>query len=177
MVKPKKNYSPASKMMHWLAALVIIGLLIVGMVMEEMANGPDKFELMGLHKSFGVVALILLALRIPLRLINPVLPLPGTPAADVLKAKAIKALLYILMFVMPVSGILMSQAGGHPVAMFGLELPSLLAENEELHEIFEAVHGIASKVLIAAILLHVAAALFHHFIKRDDTLKRMSFRK
>jgi len=177
MAKAKKNYSPASKMMHWLMALVIIGLLVVGLVMENMAMGPDKFEVMDWHKSFGVVALLLLFLRIPLRLINPVRPLPEHSKSDVIKAKVVKVLLYVLMFVMPVSGILMSQAGGHSVEMFGWTIPTLIGENEEWNQLAGATHGIASKVLIAAIVLHIAAAVFHKVVRKDDTLKRMSFRK
>ena len=177
MRKGKKNYSPASKMMHWLMAFVIIGLIVVGLILENMAPSPDKFELMDWHKSFGVLALILLVLRIPLRLINPVRPLPEMTSGDILKAKAVKVLLYLLMFVMPVSGILMSQSGGHAVEMFGWMIPTMIGENEQVNEIAGLTHGIASKVLIAAILLHIAAALFHHIVRKDDTMKRMSFRK
>jgi len=173
MRKGGKYYSPATKMMHWLMALIIIGLLVAGTVLENMANGPDKLELMSLHKSFGVLALLLLFLRIPLRIINPVRPLKSMSDADILKAKVVKVLLYLLMLIMPVSGILMVQSAGYSVAMFGWELPAMIGEHAQVNDMAGLVHGIASKILMVVILLHIGAALFHHYIRRDETLRRM----
>ena len=90
-----------------------------------------------------------------------------------IKAKALQGLLYLCMLIMPLSGILMSQAGGHEVALFGLGLPTLMGESKDIHEVLGAVHGITSKVLIVLLLAHIGAALFHHFKLKDDTLKRM----
>ena len=177
MKQPGDQYSIATKVLHWGSALVIFGLLAVGFIMEEMPRGPEKLELIGLHKSFGVLALILILIRIPVRITNPVAPLAGTPRADVIKAKAVQGVLYLLMLVMPLSGIFMSQSAGYPVALFGLELPTLLGKNEGLHEFFEGVHGLAAWALIVVLVAHIGAALLHHFKMKDDTLKRMSFRK
>ncbi|WP_430461898.1 cytochrome b [Thalassolituus sp. LLYu03] len=176
MKQPADQYSLATKLLHWGSALVIFGLLAVGLIMEEMPKGPEKFELMGLHKSFGVLALILILVRIPVRISNPVAPLAGTPRGDVIKAKAVQGILYLLMLIMPLSGLLMSQAGGHPVAFFGLELPMLMDKNEDLHEFFEGVHGTAAWALIVVLVAHIGAALLHHFKMKDDTLKRMSLK-
>ncbi|SIS91485.1 cytochrome b561 [Thalassolituus maritimus] len=173
MRKGGKYYSPATKMVHWLMAIIIIGLLVVGTLLENMANGPEKFELMALHKSVGVLALFLFFLRIPLRIINPVRPVSGVPKSTQMVAGAVKGLLYLSMLLMPVSGILMSQSAGYSVAMFGWEIPTLVAENEQLNEIAGLTHGIVSKVLMALIALHVLGALYHHFIRRDETLRRM----
>ena len=173
MRKGGKYYSPATKMIHWLMAIVIIGLLVVGTLLENMENGPDKFELMSLHKSVGVLALLLFFLRIPLRIINPVRPIDGVPKSTLIAASAVKGLLYLSMLLMPVSGIVMSQSAGYPVAMFGWEIPMLIGENEQVNQIAGLMHGIVSKVLMALIALHVLGALYHHFIRRDDTLRRM----
>lgn len=105
------NYNLPTKLLHWLSALVILGLLAIGMIMEEMPKGPEKWQLYDLHKSFGVIALMLILIRIPVRFKNPVQPLSGTPRGDVIKAKAVQGLLYLSMLLMPISGVVMSQAG------------------------------------------------------------------
>lgn len=168
-----RSYNLISKVIHWGSALLILGLLAVGMTLENMEKGPEKFELLGLHKSFGVLLLIVLVLRFISRFTNPVDALPELSRKDVIKAKALQGLLYLCMLIMPLSGILMSQAGGHEVALFGLGLPTLMGESKGIHEVLGAVHGITSKVLIVLLLAHIGAALFHHFKLKDDTLKRM----
>ncbi|MDK2777959.1 MAG: cytochrome b [Pseudomonadota bacterium] len=171
------EFSLATKLVHWGSALVIFALLAVGLIMEDMPQGQEKLQLIGLHKSFGVVALILILIRIPVRISNPVAPLAGTPRADVVKAKAVQGILYLLMLIMPVSGILMSQSAGYPVALFGLELPQIMGKSEGAHEFFEAVHGLGAWAMILVLLAHIGAALLHHFRMKDDTLRRMTFRR
>jgi cytochrome b561 len=151
---------------------VIITLLIVGFVMEDMAE-PFKFEVYDLHKSFGLLALILILIRIPVHIKNPVDSLDGTPKADVIKAKAVQGLLYLSILIMPISGILMSQSSGHEVAFFGLELPMLVAGNEALNGF---AHEITSFVMIALLLAHIGASIYHYAKLKDETLKRMTFK-
>ena len=177
MKQPDEQYSLATKVLHWVSALIIFVLIGVGLSLEDMADGPDKFQLIGLHKSFGVLLLLLLIIRIPVRLSNPVAPLPSYSRKDIVAAKALQGLLYLMMLIMPVSGILMSQSAGHPVAMFGLELPTLIGKSEGAHEFFEGVHGLSAWLLILLLVGHIGAALLHHFKLKDDTLKRMSFKK
>ena len=119
------QFNAASKIIHWLAALLIFGLLAIGFIMEDMPRGPEKFEMIGLHKSFGVLALLLLIIRIPVRVMNPVAPLLGTPRGDVIKAKALQGMLYLMMLIMPVSGMLMSQSAGYDVALCNQFLPQV----------------------------------------------------
>lgn len=171
------QYSAATKVLHWGSALVIFGLLAVGLIMGEMPRGDAKTEMVMLHKSFGVLALLLILIRIPVRISNPVAPLAGTPQADVIKAKAVQGILYLLLLLMPLSGILMSQSGGYPVAFFGLELPTLMGKSEDAHEFLEELHEIGAWTLMLVLLAHIGAALLHHFKMKDDTLKRMTFRK
>ncbi|UTW49082.1 cytochrome b [Bacterioplanoides sp. SCSIO 12839] len=170
------SYNLPTKLIHWSSAAVILTLLVVGIVMEDMENSPQKWEIYDLHKSFGVIALLLILLRIPVRISNPVAPLSGTPRGDVIKAKAVQGLMYVCMLVMPISGLIMSQAGGHEVALFGLELPMVFAENHDLHEVGEALHGLTAWALMFLLLAHIGAALLHHFKMKDDTLKRMLFK-
>jgi len=169
------TYNMPTKLVHWISALVILSLLVVGFVMEDLEK-PLKFQVYDLHKSFGVLALILILIRIPVRLKNPVPPIEGTPRGDVIKAKAVQGLLYLTMLMMPISGILMSQSAGYPVAFFGLELPTLVAESESLNDIAHEIHEYAAFAMIALLFAHIGAALFHHFKLKDDVLKRMLFK-
>lgn len=174
MTSAVRSYNLASKVFHWGSALMIIALMVIGMSLEEMPRGPEKTDLMNLHKAFGTLFLLVIFARLAVRVSNPVDPLPGTSRPDLIKAKAIQGLMYLAMLIMPISGVLMSQTGGHVVSVFGLfDVPTLIGENHDLHEFLEGVHGVVSKVLMALVLLHVGAALFHHFKLKDDTLKRM----
>lgn len=169
------SYNLPTKLIHWMSAVVILSLLIVGFVMGDLEE-PFKFQIYDMHKSFGVLALVLILIRIPVRVKNPISPLEGTPRADVIKAKAVQGLLYITMLIMPISGILMSQSGGHEVAFFGMELPMLVAESEALNGLTHEMHEITSFVMIALLLAHIGASLYHHVKLKDETLKRMTFK-
>ncbi len=173
MATVNRSYNLLSKLFHWVSAIIIIGLIVVGQMMENM-EGPEKFELMGLHKSFGVFILLVLFARVINRFTNPVDDVAGISAMNAKLAKAGHGLLYLCMILMPVSGILMSQSGGHGVEMFGLALPTFVGESEALGGVAHAVHGLASKALIVLILGHAGAALYHHFVLKDATLKRMT---
>lgn len=171
----RRSFDPVMRSLHWVMALLIISLWCVGIVMEDLPKGPLRGEVFGLHKAFGVVVLGLALVRLGWRVTHTVPPLPANMSA-LEKAAATWAhrLLYVLMLAMPVSGILMSQTHGRSVSLFGqLTLPTLLGEDEFLSEIFEALHGGLAMALAALVVIHVAAALQHHFIRKDDVLMRM----
>jgi cytochrome b561 len=129
-----------------------------------------------MHKSFGVVLLLLILARLAWRLINVTPKDPeGLPAIQRLMAHAMHWVLYVLMFAQPLSGILMSQAAGYPVSAFGLlELPVLLDKDPSLAQFFRGAHGTVWILLVVAVIGHAGAALHHNFIRKDDVLKKMS---
>ncbi|MGB1091941.1 MAG: cytochrome b, partial [Oceanobacter sp.] len=102
-----QSYSIASKLFHWVSALIIIVLMVVGMMMEDM-EGPEKYELMGMHKSFGVLIFLVLIARVINRFMDPVDEVPGISPLNAKLAKAGHGLLYLCMIIMPISGVLMS---------------------------------------------------------------------
>ncbi len=160
---------------HWLAALLVIGMLSLGLYMADLPKGPWKGQLFDIHKSFGVLVLILGAVRIGWYLGNS---RPGPVGAAPVWQHRIARLLHILlmaaMLALPLSGWAMSSAGDHPVSFFGLfTLPPLLAPSKELGEILSEVHETLAWTLIALLVVHVGAALQHHFFARDATLRRM----
>ena len=158
---------------HWLMALLIIGLLGVGLYMTGLPIGIQKLKLYGWHKEFGILVLALVILRIIWRLTNTT-PVLSLPKLELLAARLAHLALYVLMLAMPLSGWLMTSAAGLPPSFFGLFiLPSLVAPNDELRQLFALAHEWLAYGLIGIIGVHTLAALKHHFIDKDNVLKRM----
>lgn len=168
------QYDAVTKGLHWLMALLIIGLWGVGLAMEEMPKGDLRSQVIGLHKALGVVVLALVVLRLAWRATHAAPPLPDTmPAIEKLGAKLGHWALYALMIAIPIDGILMSQAGGRAVNVFGLTLPTFIEKNDALKSLFGDGHEVMAWVLAAVLVVHVAAALRHHVVFKDDVLRRM----
>lgn len=175
MIKNTKNsYGLVAKTFHWIMALIIIGLVLVGFTMGNF-TGPLKGTLYGTHKALGVIALVLVACRLLWRLANTTPTLPqDIPTWQRLGAGANILLLYGLMFVMPLSGLFMSLFGGHEVSIFGFyTLPALTAGPTPEGKLAWEVHTTVCWVLVASVSLHLLAGLYHHFGRRDNVLMRM----
>jgi cytochrome b561 len=168
-------YGSIAKMFHWLMFVLIAGLIAVGLIMADMETSPDKLKLIGMHKAIGIIVLFLAALRLGWKMCNTSPLMPSSLKAWQLKAaKAAHLLLYFFMIAMPLSGWAMSSAAGYPVSVFGLFImPNLVDPSQELREVFGETHEIMAWGLMATIALHVGAALQHHFIYKDNILRRM----
>ena len=170
------HYGALAKFFHWVSALVILVLCLVGLSMTELPNSPEKFQIFAMHKSFGILILILVSLRIGWRLYSPAPEASEHHASwEKTLAKITHLLLYVAMIGMPLSGWVMSSSAEYPVPFFGINLPPITGKNEALHEFSVEAHEILAYVLMALIALHAAGAFKHYFIDRDDTLARMSF--
>ena len=170
------TYGVVAKSFHWLLFLMLSFSIAMGNFLASLPKGPEKMEMAGMHKSFGAIILTLIMLRLVWKLVNDSPQLPdGTTAGEAFSAKALHWVLYILMFAQPLSGIMMSQTAGIPVSFFGLfEFPVFLDKNPELAKTFLSIHGTVWIMLVIAVIGHVAAAMHHHFIKKDDVLKKMT---
>lgn len=170
-----ETYGAIAKTVHWLIALAIITMLIMGFVMDAMPLSPQKLQVYGLHKATGIVILGLVVLRLLWRFTNPTPKLPADmPWIERMAAHAGHAGLYLLMIGMPLSGWLMSSAAGFPVSVYGLfQMPDLVVTNQELRKQMGDVHGTLAWVIIGLVSVHVLAALFHHFYHKDTVLRRM----
>jgi cytochrome b561 len=168
-------YTPVAKGLHWLMAVLILGLLALGIVMHEMPLSPRKLELYAWHKWFGITVLLLVWLRLAWRLTHRPPALPATLSAPLRRlAHAGHALLYVLMIVIPLSGWLMSSAKGVQTVWFGLvPLPDLLGRDRELGDLLQQAHKLLNRLLLLTLAGHVLAALWHHFVLKDGTLRRM----
>lgn len=157
---------------HWIIALLVISLLVVGLYMTSLSASPQKIKIYGFHKEFGLLVLLLGLLRLGWRCIN-LTPQLLIPAIERYAAQVTHALLYILLIAMPLSGWLMSSAAGYTPSFFGWEVPNLVAKDNALRHIFSTTHEWIAYSLIVIIIVHSAGALKHHFIDRTDILKRM----
>ena len=168
------SYGLISRANHWISAFVFIGLIALGIYMHELEDSPEKFQLYDLHKSLGVGLFLLMILRLMWLKVNPNPAQLSKNKFENVLGHAVKGILYLAMIMLPISGWLMSNSAGYDVSFFSLfTLPNLVGENETIHEIAEAIHGTMGPLMIIVILLHVAGALKHHFVYKDETLLRM----
>ncbi|WP_319557949.1 cytochrome b [Thiomicrorhabdus sp.] len=173
----ENSYGVISRANHWISAALFIGLVILGIYMHELDKGPEKTELYALHKSLGIGLFMLMILRLVWLKVSPNPEQLSKTKFEHILGHAVKGILYLAMLILPISGWVMSNSGGHPVAFFDLfTLPTIVGENHDIHEIAEEVHEIG-KWMLLIILLHVAGALKHHIVYKDSTLLRMLGRK
>ena len=169
------HYTRTAKSLHWLMALLLIGLLALGFYMHDLPLSPEKLKLYSWHKWAGVTAFVLVLVRLAWRIAHrpPALP-ESMPRLMQLAAHAGHFVLYALMIAIPLSGWLMSSAKGFQTVWFGvLPIPDLLDKNRELGELLAGVHKVLNLLFVAVLVGHVGAALKHHLIDKDDILTRM----
>lgn len=167
------GWGTVAKTFHWLVAFAIFVQFALGWVAEDMPISPDKFELFVWHKSIGVTVLLLVALRLAWRL-QTTPPQPFASGLERRLAKLGHALLYLLMFAVPLSGWWISDTSRIPFRIFWhVPTPDLLEANREASELAASVHGVLTTLLLLLVVGHIVAALRHHFMLRDATLARM----
>lgn len=162
--------------MHWVMALQILTLLVVGFWMAGLPQDDAiKYQIYNMHKSFGIIAFTMLVVRIVLRLTSIVPQLPDTlKRRDALISKATLFLLYVLMLWMPLSGYLMSTYGGYHINFFGLgTVPSLVQKNQQLAYVFHTIHVLGGLAISGLIALHVLGFLKHLVMDRVNLLGRI----
>lgn len=179
----RSGYGLIAILFHWMMALLIIGLFVFGKYMTGLdPMAPDTFALYQLHKSLGFLVLALVLARLAWRLANPSPALPETmPGFERLAAHLGHAGLYALMLAIPLSGWLMVSASpwGIPTVVFDmlpvphLPVPEALGSTAEAENTLKGLHELLANGLLFLVVLHVAAALKHHFLNRDDVLRRM----
>jgi cytochrome b561 len=172
------RYPPTAIALHWLMALLIFAAFPLGIYMHELPLSPAKLQLYSYHKWLGITVLALIVLRLGWRLRHVPLPLPEhMPSWQRRASAATHHLLYLLMFVVPMSGWLMSSAKGFKTVWLGvLPLPDLIEKNKELGARLAEWHEALNIALLLLVALHLAAVVKHQFIDRDPLLLRMAFR-
>ena len=171
------RWGAIAQVFHWVIVWALLAQFVLASAAEDLPAGVGKLATLARHKSIGITILLLAVLRLAWRWSqrshSPALPADLKRYERVL-AQLIHLGLYGLLFALPLSGWLMSSAKHYTVSWFGwVTLPDLVAPNEALFEVLKGTHELLANALLALAALHVAAALVHHFVRKDTVLTRM----
>lgn len=168
-------YTAAARVFHWLTAVMVLSLIPIGIVMGQVEQQPLASILYDLHRSLGAALIPVVALRLAWRMTHAPPPLPADiPTLQKFVASATHFALYVLLIVQPIVGWVATSAYRAPITVFWLfVLPPIWPENRALSEQLFKLHWLAGLLTALLICAHVAAALHHHFIRRDGLLPRM----
>jgi cytochrome b561 len=170
-----EHYGSLAKFLHWSIVILVIVQYFLAETADELPDGPDKLEWLTRHKSVGLLVFMLAVARIVWKIAHKGLPAPVGEGRLKKAAAAGHGLLYLLILALPFSGWAMTSAAGYPASFFGwFEFPALVAENHDLHERLEGVHEALFYAVVVVAVGHALAALYHHFVLKDDVLRRMS---
>lgn len=169
------SYRWPAKAFHWITALAVLAAIGLGFAMLNVGAGPTQNRLFDLHRSFGALVLALTGGRLLWRLYaSAPPPVPGLPKWQDLAARHTHHILYVLLFAVPLMGWAGTSAFGAPIMVFGLfELPPILERDRDLAGTLLAIHVALALTLCAVLIVHIGAALHHHVIRKDETLRRM----
>ncbi|MBS7539193.1 cytochrome b [Ancylobacter lacus] len=169
------RYARPARLLHWVMAVFVVGLIPAGLIMANMDSGPLQDRLFVLHESFGALVLVLALVRLGYRLRHPPPPLPPeVPAWQRRAAGAVHALIYAALIAMPLTGWAGTHAFGAPVTIFWLfDLPAFIGKDEALAGRLFSLHLALGLALGGLVVLHAGAALGHRFLRRDTVLARM----
>lgn len=172
---PVQRYGGLYQLMHWVTAVVMLVVIVLGWVMHVQPDSPALYPLWEWHKTLGLFVLIITAIRLVWRLIAlPPPPLPGQPAWDHRLAQCTYALFFTALIGMPVTGYLLSTAGGYPPTLFNLiPTPALFGKDPKIEAVAHWLHLKSQWLIYGLILLHLAGVVYHVAIVRDRTLDRM----
>jgi cytochrome b561 len=171
----KAGYTKTAISLHWVISIALICTFILGLYVSDLPFSLERIKLISYHKWAGISILFLVTIRILWRLTHtpPALPI-SIPHWQQKLASITHFLLYVFMFSIPVSGWLYSSAAGVSVVYFGvIQLPNLIGADKALAGQLKEWHEMLNFIFAAFVLVHISAAVKHHFIDRDDTLTRM----
>ncbi|MBW4051317.1 MAG: hypothetical protein HIU85_07625 [Proteobacteria bacterium] len=171
----RERWGSLSQFFHWLIVALILVQAALGLTGLLLPLGMEKLAVLARHKSIGLTILGLAALRLLWRWLNPTPPLQSNlKPHERWLAHFTHVSLYILLFAMPLTGWIMSSARGFPVSWFNLfQLPDLVPKSRGLYDAMVSTHAALAIALAVTVALHIAGAIRHHFVLKDDTLRRM----
>ena len=172
------KYDRMLVLLHWVLAMGLFYQLGLGLWMEDIPKDPPGFraEWFNLHKSIGICLGFLILWRLGWRVTHsvPAPPIGNTEFQNKLSQSAHR-FLYVCMVVLPLSGFMGSSFSAYPVKFFGLPLPKLWESSPEGKELFSTIHEVTAFVMMIIIILHISAAVWHQWVKRDGVLSRMGW--
>jgi cytochrome b561 len=173
-----QRYSSTAIIIHWLMAIMILTMIGLGVYMVELPKGSDERSwFFALHKSIGLTLALLAIIRLTWKIMSDAPSLPSyIPVAKQKLAKATHHLLYVMMFIQPVSGYISSSFSGYKTKLWGIPLPHWGWKEPDLNKLFTLIHEISAICLVALILLHVAGVIYHLHKKENELIRRMWFK-
>jgi cytochrome b561 len=168
-------YSLTARTLHWITAVLVLIIIPLGVVIANVWGGRLQDPLYDLHRSIGAVIIPLIIVRLAYRLRHPPLPLPeDIPAIQQRAAHATHWGLYALLIVQPFVGWVATSAYGAPIMVFGLfQLPPIWSQDRALSDRLFVVHELIGAAIALLATVHIGAALYHHFARKDRVLMRM----
>lgn len=167
------EYGPLSKFLHWVISFLVIVMLVLSYFLDDIPNKILKGLAFNAHKLAGLTILALMILRAAWALMNPKPKLPGTKLWERWAEHLVHWSLYLALLAMPLAGWIGTVTGGRPprYGKFIFNLP--LEKNEAISDLCFSVHNTLAIIIIVLVSVHVLAALFHYFFKKDRVLQRM----
>jgi cytochrome b561 len=170
-----KRYGGLHQLIHWVTAVMMLVIIVLGWIMHVQPDSPALYPLWEWHKTLGLFVLVITAFRLVWRLIAPPPPpLAGQPRWDHRLAQCTYALFFAALIGMPVTGYMLSTAGGYPPTLFNLiPTPAFFGKDPEIEAVAHWLHLTSQWLIYGLILLHLAGVVYHVAIVRDRTLDRM----
>lgn len=171
----RQRWGAVAQLLHWSIAIAVLVMLGLGWWAGWLPYGKLKVDVFWVHKSLGMLVLAAMSLRLVWRLLNPTPALPnGLKTWERGAAHLTHYGLYLLLIAMPLSGWVINSAANFPLSVFGwFQVPAIVGPDDDLKSLAGDVHELLAWAIVGVLALHVAAALKHHFVLRDDVLRRM----
>lgn len=175
LLNSENKYGLISIVFHWLMALVILITFTLGLNLKH--NYQYYYEVLMLHNSLGITIFLLAIFRIAWKFIN-IKPTPLLNKKILMKlATVIHIIFYIIFFILPITGYILTNLQGDTVVFYGINLPEILERDRDLKYYTHLIHDWLGNILLVLFSLHVLGALYHHIIIKDNTLRRITFLK
>jgi cytochrome b561 len=170
----QQQFPLVSRILHWTMAAMVLAMLFIGIAM--VASLSDYHRLVAIHKPLGILILVLVTIRLVNRLLNPPPPLPpAMPAIERLAINTSVAMLYTLMFALPLVGWAMLSAADYPIALYrSLSLPPILSPDPALYSVLRTAHSALALLLFVTFIAHFSGAMMHALIIRDGVFESMA---
>lgn len=171
-----ERYGRWSVILHWVTLALLVGVYACIELREIYPRGSAPREALKMwHFMLGLTVFSLVWIRMAARVVGKTPPIvPAAPKWQLILANIVELALYALMIVLPLLGWVALSAEGDSIPFFGLQLPALVAESKALAERTEGIHEALATVGYFLVGLHAVAALYHHYVRRDNTLRRMT---
>ncbi len=167
------TYGSVTKFFHWLVFILVTCLLMIGFFMGDIQEKTLRMTVINYHKMIGLFVLLLMLLRMTWAFLNPKPLLPNTPPWQLIIERIVHVSLYAVLIAMPLCGWIGSVAAGYAPHLFGVYFNLPIAPSKTVDDIAFTIHNALAIVIIVLVSLHILAALYHHFFKKDNVLLRM----